>query len=157
VRFLTMATKVVVETENGVPAEIMYGDHSGAFANTKVPSNNSPSITRNPSTAASPSCPILSNSRKFTSKLCAPNAAYPGRIIGSANAAFDTLFKHCKYDPKGSFAYRLGTRPPPSRPGRGGTLCRHPPKNQAPGSASPAQPHYQCEERVSGGLRIICI
>jgi hypothetical protein len=98
--------EVVREGDDGLPSEIMVGDHSGAFTEYKLPLETF---------AADYARPI---NRRDT---LVPNATEFGETYLAAlreqflhiqddyrkrRRAFDNLFKHCNYDPGGSFAFR---------------------------------------------------
>jgi hypothetical protein len=98
--------EVVHDGPDGLPAEILLGDHSGAFGEYKHPLD---------AFADHYARPVNTRARLL------PNGAAFARVYLNAfraqflhiqedyrkrRRAFDTLFKHCKYDPAGSFAYR---------------------------------------------------
>jgi len=98
--------EVVIESENGLPLEILYGDHSGAFGEYEgrleqfaehyaKPVNNRLALVPDPVEFAEIYLEAL------RTQLLHIQGDYRKR-----KRAFDTLFKHCKYDPKGSFAFR---------------------------------------------------
>jgi hypothetical protein len=98
--------EVVLEGEDGLPQQILLGDHSGAFGDYETPLesfaayyarpvNNRDTIIPNPESFARAYLGALRQELQHTQN------DYRKR-----RRAFDTLFKHCKYDPAGSFAYR---------------------------------------------------
>ena len=98
--------EVVLENENGLPSEILYGDHSGAFGEYERPLEYFAEHYAKP---VNNRIPLLADPVEFAeiyiealrTQLLHMQGDYRKR-----KRAFDTLFKHCKYDPKGSFAYR---------------------------------------------------
>ena len=98
--------EIVTEDADGLPARIVLGDHSGAFGEYKLPLDTF---------AANYARPVnlrdqrISNPRDFAQAYLAAFRDQFLHIQGDyrkRRRAFDTLFKHCKYDPNGSFAYR---------------------------------------------------
>ncbi len=98
--------ELVREDGDGLPAEILVGDHSGAFGEYKLPLETfaahyaRPVNTRDkvvPSPQEFANCYLVS----LHEQLLHIQSDYRKR-----RRAFDTLFKHCKYDTGGSFAYR---------------------------------------------------
>lgn len=98
--------EVVREGEDGLPAELMLGDHSGAFGEYRLPLDTfAPHYARPVNTRDK----VLPNPREFGLHYLAAFRAQFGHIQGDyrkRRRAFDTLFKHCRYDRGGSFAYR---------------------------------------------------
>jgi len=98
--------EVVLEGEDGLPAEILLGDHSGAFTEYKLPlitfaADYARAVNRRES--------ILPNPQEFAETYLAALRQQLLHIQGDyrkRRRAFDSLFKHCKYDPAGSFAFR---------------------------------------------------
>lgn len=98
--------EVVREDEHGLPSEVLVGDHSGAFTEYKLPLS---------AFAADYARPVniraerIADPRQFAEAYL---AAFRSQFLHTQGdyrkrrRAFDTLFKHCKYDPGGSFAYR---------------------------------------------------
>ncbi len=98
--------EVVREGDDGLPSDILLGDHSGAFTEYKLPL-----ITF----AADYAVPVnwrerfLPNPREFAETYLAAMEQQMLHIQGDyrkRRRAFDTLFRHCRYDPAGSFGYR---------------------------------------------------
>jgi hypothetical protein len=98
--------EVVQEGEDGLPATIMLGDHSGAFGEYKLALETF---------AAHYARPINTRDRwvpapqEFARTYLAAFRDQFLHIQGDyrkRRRAFDTLFKHCQYDSGGSFAYR---------------------------------------------------
>jgi len=98
--------EIVREGEGGLPSEIIVGDHSGAFTEYKK------SLTAFAADYARPVNvreSLVSNPREFADAYLAAVEEQFLHTQGDyrkRRRAFDTLFKHCKYDPAGSFAYR---------------------------------------------------
>jgi hypothetical protein len=98
--------EIVREGEDGLPSEVLVADHSGAFTEYRKP------LTAFAADYARPvnrreSC--LPNACEFALEYL---AAFRDQFLHTQGdyrkrrRAFDTLFKHCRYDPGGSFAYR---------------------------------------------------
>jgi hypothetical protein len=98
--------EVVQEGEDGLPCSIMVGDHSGAFAEYKLPLEIFAAHYARPVNTRDK---VLPNARDFAAAYLSAFGEQFLHIQGDyrkRRRAFDTLFKHCKYDPVGSFAYR---------------------------------------------------
>ena len=98
--------EVVIDGEDGLPAEILYGDHSGAFGEYERPLEYFAEHYAKPVNSR---IPLLADSVEFAEIYLEAVRGQLQHIQGDyrkRKRAFDTLFKHCKYDPKGSFAYR---------------------------------------------------
>jgi len=98
--------EIVREDEYGLPSEVLVGDHSGAFTEYKKPLVSfAPEYARPVNIRES----FLPDPRQFAEAYL---AAFKRQIVimqgdyRKRRRAFDTLFKHCRYDPGGSFAYR---------------------------------------------------
>lgn len=98
--------ELVCEGDDGLPNQILVGDHSGAFGDYKAalvtfaahyarPVNNRERIVPNARAFA------LNYLEALREQFLHIQGDYRKR-----RRAFDTLFKHCKYDSAGSFAYR---------------------------------------------------
>jgi hypothetical protein len=98
--------EVIREGEDGLPAEILVTDHSGAFGDFKRPLN---AFAEHYARPVNTRAKLLSNGADFAhayleglrERFLHVQIDYRKR-----RRAFDTLFKHCHYDPGGSFAYR---------------------------------------------------
>jgi hypothetical protein len=98
--------EVVQEGEDGLPAEIMVGDHSGAFGEYKLPletfaAHYARPVNTRDKVVPDPQVFATTYLDAFRDQFLHIQGDYRKR-----RRAFDTLFKHCKYDPGGSFAYR---------------------------------------------------
>jgi hypothetical protein len=98
--------EVVREGEDGLPAEIMVGDHSGAFGEYKLPLETfalhyARPVNSRDKVVPSPQAFAQAYLDAFHEQFVRIQGDYRKR-----RRAFDTLFKHCKYDTGGSFAYR---------------------------------------------------
>lgn len=98
--------EVVGEGDDGLPEEIMLGDHSGAFGEYRLPLENfAEHYARPVNTRAK----VISRPPEFA---LAYLAAFRKQFLHiqddyrKRRRAFDTLFKHCRYDENGSFSYR---------------------------------------------------
>jgi hypothetical protein len=98
--------EVIREGDDGLPIEILLGDHSGAFTEYQKnladfasdyarPLNSRQSLVIDPVSFAE------AYLRAFYEQFIHIQGDYRKR-----RGAFDTLFKHCRYDPAGSFGYR---------------------------------------------------
>ena len=98
--------EIVQEGDDGLPSKILIGDHSGAFAEYKLPLETFAAHYARPVNIRDQR---ISNPRDFAQAYL---AAFRDQFLHiqddyrKRRRAFDTLFKHCKYDPNGSFAYR---------------------------------------------------
>jgi hypothetical protein len=98
--------EVVREGDDGLPSEILVGDHSGAFTNYQAPLTTFAAHYARPINRRAEFLPNLS---EFTEAYL---AAFHQRFLHIQRdyrlrrRAFDNLFKHCKYDPAGSFGFR---------------------------------------------------
>ena len=98
--------EVVCEGDDGLPAEILVVDHSGAFGEYKLPLETfAPHYARPVNTRAK----VIPDPRGFATIYLAAFLEQFLHIQGDyrkRRRAFDTLCKHCKYDPAGSFGFR---------------------------------------------------
>lgn len=98
--------EVVQEGDDGLPADIMIGDHSGAFTEYKLPLVTFASDYARPVNIRET---VLPNPQEFARVYLDSFREQYLHIQGDyrkRRRAFDHLFKHCKYDPAGSFAFR---------------------------------------------------
>jgi hypothetical protein len=98
--------EVVREGEDGLLAEIMVGDHSGAFGDYKLPLETFAAHYARPVNTRDK---VMPNPQGFATAYLEAFREQFLHIQGDyrkRRRAFDTLFKHCKYDAGGSFAYR---------------------------------------------------
>ena len=98
--------EVVQEGEDGLPAEILVGDHSGAFGEYQLPLDAFAAHYARP---VNTRAKLLSNGAAFARAYLAglrERFVHIQEDYRKRRRAFDTLFKHCKYDTGGSFAYR---------------------------------------------------
>jgi len=98
--------EVVHEGEDGLPATIMVGDHSGAFGEYQLPLETFAAHYARPINTRDR---LVPKPQDFAAAYLAAFRDQFLRIQGDyrkRRRAFDTLFKHCKYDARGSFAYR---------------------------------------------------
>lgn len=98
--------EVVREGPDGLPEAIVLGDHSGSFADYQRPLEVFAAQYARPVNTRARHIPAA---REFATTYL---DAFHERFLQiqsdyrKRRRAFDTLFKHCKYDPGGSFAYR---------------------------------------------------
>ena len=102
--------EVVREGEDGLPTEILVGDHSGAFGEYKLPletfaAHYARPVNTRDKVVPDPQGFAAAYLDAFREQFLHIQGDYRKR-----RRAFDTLFKHCKYDTGGSFAYPLGMR-----------------------------------------------
>jgi hypothetical protein len=98
--------EVVCEEENGHPVDILVADHSGAFGDYRRPLETFAAHYARPVNSR---VNLVPDPRAFAETYLASFRHEFLRIQGDyrkRRRAFDNLFKHCKYDPAGSFAYR---------------------------------------------------
>ena len=98
--------EVLCETEDGLPAEILLGDHSGAFTEYKLPletfaADYAQPVNRREKLLPQPRDFARAYLKAFHDQFCHIQGDYRKR-----RRAFDHLFKDSKYDPGGSFAFR---------------------------------------------------
>jgi len=98
--------EVVREDEQGLPLEILLGDHSGAFteyqrALADFASDYARPVNSRESLVAKPEEFARAYVEAFREQFLHMQGDYRKR-----RRAFETLFKHCRYDPAGSFGYR---------------------------------------------------
>jgi hypothetical protein len=98
--------ELVYEGEDGLPQQLLVGDHSGAFGEYKLPLETFAAHYARPVNNRER---IVPDARLFARSYIEALREQFLHIQGDyrkRRRAFDTLFKHCKYDPAGSFAYR---------------------------------------------------
>jgi hypothetical protein len=98
--------EVVRDGEDGLPCEILIGDHSGAFGEYQKPldyffEHYARPVNIRSKYLADPKEFAESYLKALRDQFVRVQADYRKR-----RRAFDTLFKDCKYDEGGSFAYR---------------------------------------------------
>ncbi len=98
--------EVVNDGHDGLPAEIQTSDHSGAFGEYKHPLDYFAAHYARPVNSRDKYVPdakafATAYLNAFREELLSIQGDYRKR-----RRAFDTLFKHCRYDAGGSFAYR---------------------------------------------------
>ena len=100
--------EVVSDGTDGLPIEILLGDHSGAFGEYQLPLATEKFVLHYARPVNS-RAKLLPNGHAFAQAYL---EAFRRQFLHIQSdyrlrrRAFDTLFKHCKYDPAGSFAYR---------------------------------------------------
>ena len=98
--------EIVREGDDGLPSEVIVGDHSGAFTEYKKPLTTFAADYARPVNARESFVP---NPREFAGAYLTALETQFHHTQGDyrkRRRAFDTLFKHCRYDTGGSFAYR---------------------------------------------------
>jgi hypothetical protein len=98
--------EVIEENGDGLPSSIMVGDHTGAFGEYKLPLDTFAAYYARPINSREKWVPAP---QEFAAAYLAAFREQFLHVQGDyrkRRRAFDTLFKHCQYDPHGSFAYR---------------------------------------------------
>jgi hypothetical protein len=98
--------EVVREGADGLPSGILVGDHSGSFTEYELPLATFAVQYARPVNRRAALVPDFA---AFTESYLAGFREHFLHIQGDyrkRRRAFDNLFKHCRYDPAGSFAYR---------------------------------------------------
>ena len=98
--------EVLREGEDGLPIEVMVADHTGAFGEYKRPLETFAAYYARPVNLRDK---IVPDPKGFATAYLEAFRDQFLHIQGDyrkRRRAFDTLFKHCPYDPAGSFAYR---------------------------------------------------
>jgi hypothetical protein len=98
--------EVVREGDDGLPCEILVGDHSGSFGEYKKPFENFAEHYAKPVNIRAQ---YLPDPREFAEVYLGAFRNQFLHVQGDyrkRRRAFDTLFKHLNYDEGGSFAYR---------------------------------------------------
>jgi hypothetical protein len=98
--------ELVQEGDDGLPAQIVLGEHSGAFGEYRLPLENYAAHYARPVNTRDQ---VVAQPEEFALAYLAALREQFLHIQGDYHKrrrAFDTLFKHCPYDPNGSFAYR---------------------------------------------------
>jgi hypothetical protein len=96
--------EVVHEGEDGLPSAILVGDHSGAFGEYRLPLETFAAHYARPINTRDK---VVPNPRDFATAYLTAFRDQLLHIQGDyrkRRRAFDTLFKHCKYDAGASFA-----------------------------------------------------
>ncbi len=98
--------EVVREGADGLPWEILVGDHSGAFGEYQQPLE---SFAEHYARPVNKRAKFVPDAREFAELYLQAFREQFLHVQGDyrkRRRAFDTLFKHCKCDPRGSFGYR---------------------------------------------------
>ncbi len=98
--------ELVREGDDGLPSEILVGDHAGAFSQYELPLESFAADYARPVNRRDQ---VVPNPREFAEHYLTALRERFLHLQGDyrkRRRGFDHLFKHCKYDPKGSFAYR---------------------------------------------------
>lgn len=98
--------EVVVDGPDGLPKDVLVGDHSGSFAEyeaalTEFASHYAAVVNRREKILPEPVAFAEAYLAALRQRFLQIQGDYRKR-----RRAFDRLFKHCRYDPAGSFAYR---------------------------------------------------
>jgi hypothetical protein len=98
--------EVVREGDDGLPSEILVGDHSGAFTDYLSPLEQlAPHFAR----PINKRDTLVPSAVEFAETYLAGMRDQFLHVLGDyrkRRRAFDSLFRGCKYDPNGSFAFR---------------------------------------------------
>lgn len=98
--------EVIIEDEDGLPKDLVVGDHSGAFGEYTQPLVNFAAAYAEP---VNRRVPFLPNPHEFAEAYLAAFREQFERIQNDykkRRRAFDNLFSYCPVDEAGSFAYR---------------------------------------------------
>jgi hypothetical protein len=98
--------EVVRENEAGLPSEILIADQSGAFTEYELPLIHFAADYARPINVRDS---LVPDARAFARAYLEAFRQQFEHVQGDyrkRRRAFDNLFRHCKYDPNGSFAYR---------------------------------------------------
>jgi hypothetical protein len=98
--------EVVIENEQGFPTESLVADHTGAFGEYHLPLTACAEYYARPVNSRDK---FVSQPQEFARVYLEELHDRFRHIQGDyakRRRAFDNLFKHCKYDPAGSFAFR---------------------------------------------------
>jgi hypothetical protein len=98
--------EVVLDGPDGLPKDVLVGDHSGSFAEYDAPLAD---FAAHYASVVNRREKILPDPIGFAEAYLAAFRLRFLHIQGDyrkRRRAFDRLFKHCRYDPAGSFAYR---------------------------------------------------
>lgn len=98
--------EVVREGPDGLPCEILVGDHSGAFGEYLAPLESFAEHYAKPVNQRAKFVPDAREFAEIYLQAFREQFVHIQEDYRKRRRAFDTLFKHCKYDPAGSFAYR---------------------------------------------------
>jgi hypothetical protein len=98
--------ELVLEGEDGLPVEIMVGDHSGAFGEYVLPLEAFAAYYARPVNTRDKVIPDAAGFAHAYLEAFREQFMHIQGDYRKRRRAFDTLFKHCRYDPSGSFAYR---------------------------------------------------
>ncbi len=98
--------EVVREGEDGLPAEILMGDHSGAFTEYRLPLENLAAEYARPVNKRETILPAPKEFAEIYLNAFREQFLHIQGDYRKRRRAFDNLFRHCKYDPEGSFGYR---------------------------------------------------
>ncbi len=98
--------EVVREGEDGLPIDILVVDHSGAFGEYKLPLDTFAAHYARPANTRDKVVPDPQGFATTYLEALRDQLLHIQSDYRKRRRAFDTLFKHCKYDPAGSFAYR---------------------------------------------------
>ena len=101
-----MAMRLFDDGEDGFPVEILVGDHSGSFSEYKSPliqfaAHYASPVNKRDTILPDPIVFAEAYLAAFRLQFLHVQSDYRKR-----RRAFDTLFKHCRYDAAGSFAFR---------------------------------------------------
>ncbi len=98
--------EVVREDESGLPSEVMVCDHSGAFGEYQKPLASYAAAYARPVNIRTEKVPNPKGFAQTYLESFRQQFVHIQSDYRKRRRAFDTLFKHCKYDTGGSFAYR---------------------------------------------------
>ncbi len=98
--------ELIVEDDLGLPSKLLVADHSGAFGEYKLPLESYAKYYAGP---VNDRARFIKDLRRFAEIYLTAFQKQFEHIqqdYRKRTRAFDNLFRHCNYDPAGSFAYR---------------------------------------------------
>jgi len=98
--------EVVREGDDGLPCEVLVGDHSGAFTEYQQPLERFAADCARPINARESVVPAPQEFARSYLEAFGEQFRHIQSDYRQRRRAFDNLFKHCRYDPAGSFGYR---------------------------------------------------
>ena len=98
--------EVVCEGPDGLPAEVLVGDHSGAFTDYESPLVKFAAQYARPVKDRQSKVPDAREFAELYLEALRQQLLHVQGDYRKRRRAFDNLFKHCKYDPAGSYGYR---------------------------------------------------
>lgn len=98
--------ELIVEGLDGLPENIFVADHSGSFGEYRKPLLSYAQYYAGPVNCRSRFVPDLGRFAEIYLQALGTQLIHIQEDYRKRRPAFDNLFRHCNYDPGGSFAYR---------------------------------------------------